>query len=111
MTFTDRTTRLPLAFDAARGREAVQTLGLSGGTHADLVAGTAGSSPFLESCLLKEPAWSTELLSVGPEVAFSELLSVIRDLDDRALEQGLRQAKRRLALLTALADLSGGWTR
>ena len=110
MTFADRTTRLPLAFDAARGREAVQTLGLSGGTHADLVAGTAGSSPFLESCLLKEPAWSAELLSVGPEVAFSELLSVIRDLDDRALEQGLRQAKRRLALLTALADLSGVWT-
>ena len=75
----------------------------------DLIGGTAGSSPYLDGLIHRECDWLCEALSVGPETARDGVLDQVRALPDDGLDEGLREAKRRIALLTALADLGGVW--
>lgn len=71
------------------------------------------NSPFLTDCLLAELALLRDLLTLGPEVAFSHILQRVRDLqlepDRQKLMAALRIARRQTALLAALCDLSGYW--
>src|SRR6185437_4045562 len=79
-----------------------------------LLAALFGNSPFLTNCCLKEPGFLVEILQRGPDATFAELVGELnRDLasaDERAqIMRGLRVAKRRVALLVALADIAGLW--
>ena len=71
-----------------------------------------GNSPYLSELLLSEPAVLTSLLAEGPDVALEALLAehAAEAPGNRIkLMANLRRTKRRLALLTALADITGLW--
>ncbi len=77
--------------------------------HLALVEGTAGCSPYLRGLCQGEADWLGEAMD-GPEAAFEALLAQAAASPPDQVNQSLRKAKRRIALLTALADLSGVWT-
>ncbi len=86
---------------------------LDGPATRPLLDGVFGNSPFLTHCLAREIDFTPTLFLEGPEAAFQ---TVMRDLsaidpagDGKQLDVALREAKRRMALLIALADLSGTW--
>ncbi|SOC00088.1 [protein-PII] uridylyltransferase family protein [Rhodobacter maris] len=109
MSFATGLTRQPLAFDPARGTDVAARYGDFSTEIRALIAGTAGSSPYLAGLLEREADWlhtalgEEPLLPLGAEIA---------RLDGVALDQlgaELRRAKRRVALLAALCDLGGIW--
>ncbi|MFT6580798.1 MAG: glutamate-ammonia-ligase adenylyltransferase [Alphaproteobacteria bacterium] len=80
----------------------------------NLLSGIFGNSPFLGQCLLLETHILRDFLQVGPDVVFSRLLEDLnsQNSDKRRLADImslLRIAKRRAALLIALADISKTW--
>ena len=112
---------LPRAADPAaveRGFGRWQRLGeplpaIGGDTHLErLLAGIFGNSPYLSESLLAEPAFLKTVLADGPDAALEALMAK-RAADAPAprtrLMTDLRRAKRRLALLVAIADIAGHW--
>ncbi|MDE4175175.1 glutamine-synthetase adenylyltransferase [Phaeobacter sp. PT47_59] len=108
MTQLFQITRLPRPFDAALGEEIRAHVPELGGDMALLVAGAGGSSPYLNGLIAREAAWLPEALA-DPEAAVDRVFATCRALPPDQLKPGLRQAKRRIALLTALCDLGGVW--
>lgn len=108
MSFAARITRSPHPFDAARGQDAVALFPQLESTVAGLITGTAGCSPYLAELLRREAAWIVTALD-EPEAAIAALLADIPTIGLHDLTAGLREGKRRVALLTALADLGGVW--
>lgn len=109
MSFAARLTRHPIAFDPDRGQEMNTAFADLSPELRGLLAGTAGCSPYLAGLMGREGAWLRNALSGTPEAAFDGLLDDIRGLSLETLKPGLREAKRRAALLIALADLGGVW--
>ncbi|QMU57380.1 MAG: glutamine-synthetase adenylyltransferase [Boseongicola sp.] len=109
MTFASRLSRCAIPFDADRGAEALAHVGTTG-PLADLIKGAGGSSPYLAELMAKEADWISEALKGDPEAARDDIMSAVQTMEDAALAPGLRQSKRRLALLAALADLGGVWS-
>ncbi len=72
-----------------------------------------GSSPFLTQCIIQDVGFVTALFEAGPDQAFdmtmAELLEAEAQTDNAAVATALRTAKRRVALLIALADIAGQW--
>ncbi|MGP1396926.1 MAG: bifunctional [glutamine synthetase] adenylyltransferase/[glutamine synthetase]-adenylyl-L-tyrosine phosphorylase [Inquilinaceae bacterium] len=73
-----------------------------------------GNSPYLTDCALREPALLRTLLADGPDATFAGLMADMdaqlkEETDTTRLMHGLRVAKRRVALLIALADIGGIW--
>ena len=109
MTFESKLTRCPRAFNIDRGRETAALVQSVSAPLMDLFTGTAGSSPYLATLIAKEADWIVPALDdpeLAVETVFSECLSAPHDV----LGAKLRQAKRRIALLTGLADLGGAWS-
>ena len=80
----------------------------------DLITGIFGTSPYLSQSILFDPGELLTVLGAEPAV-YLQLSAATLDIDiaasrrhDEAMK-ALRQAKRRLALVTALADLGGVW--
>ena len=107
--FPSRMTRQPRAHEPDRGAETAALFPELPPELRDLIAGVAGSSPYLKALAEKERDWLGPALSEAPETAMAAVLDEVRALEEAALAPGLRQAKRRVALLTALADLAGVW--
>ena len=87
---------------------------VAGGDGRTLLAALFGNSPFLTQCVVQEPALVHRLFNAGPDRVLIDVMNDIRDLrraavDRPALAAGLRRAKRRVALLTAVADIAGIW--
>src|SRR6056297_523719 len=108
MDFSSRITRLPRAHDPQQGQEARALLPELSDDLADLVEGAAGCSPYLKMLAEKERDWLPGALE-APEAAMEALESELREVAPEALADALRQGKRRVALLIALADLAGVW--
>ncbi|WP_278921884.1 glutamine-synthetase adenylyltransferase [Pseudophaeobacter profundi] len=102
-------TRLPRPYDAALGAETRDLVAGLAPEEAELIAGTAGSSPYLRRLIEQEADWIGGALG-APKSALAEIFASCRSLAPDQLKPGLRQAKRRVALLTALCDLCGGWS-
>lgn len=73
-----------------------------------------GHSPYLGRCLLLEPSILTKLASKGLENCLADVLAecdsaTLARRKKSEVEATLRQAKRRIALLTAIGDISGQW--
>ena len=73
-----------------------------------------GNSPFLTDCALSDVAFLTGLVTRGPGVVLSEVLKrlkseLARESDRERLMAGLRIARGQVALLVAIADLTGHW--
>jgi len=100
--------RLPRAFDPALGQESRAALPHLSGEMSDLIGGAGGSSPYLKGLIEREADWLEGALD-DPDAAVASLFDACRTLPADQIKPGLRQAKRRVALLTALADLSGAW--
>lgn len=109
MSFARRVTRAPRPFEPDRGDEALAALPSLPAPLADLIRGTAGCSHFLRGLLEREAAWCEEALASDPEPALDAILAGLPGLDPGEVAGGLRIAKRRVALLAALADLGGVW--
>ncbi len=111
MSLADRITRLPIALDPARGAAALAQLPPLPEPVARLVAGAAGSSPYLARLVAREADWLVPRLEAvpDPEALVAGVLAGLADLAPDALGPGLRRAKARVALLVALADLGGVW--
>ncbi|PZX54378.1 glutamate-ammonia-ligase adenylyltransferase [Cereibacter changlensis] len=107
--FASRLTRSPLPHDPAPAAEIAAQFSDLGPELAGLLSATAGCSPFLRGLMLREAGWLRPALSLAPETALSDVLTPLGDLPLADLGAGLRIAKRRVALLTALADLGGVW--
>ena len=101
-------TRLPRAFDPALGHETRALLHDLSPEHGELIAGTAGSSPYLKGLIEHEKTWLPQALQ-NPDQALDDVMAAARALPPDQLKPGLRKAKRRMALLTALADIAGAW--
>ena len=109
MKFSAAITRMPIPHDPSRGAEARAAFaGLDGGTL-DLIAGTAGCSPYLWSLMQKEAAWLPDAFAQADAGLVARETAGFQDLDAEDLGPALRRAKRRVALLAGLADLGGVW--
>ena len=106
MAFEDRITRVPLALDPETGRQAAEMVGARG-PGAELIVGAAGTSPYIADLVRREADWLAGVLRIEATAAFE---AVMEGLDEADAETSLRRAKRRVALLTALADLGEVWS-
>src|SRR4029078_6403073 len=73
-----------------------------------------GNSSFLGGVAVAEWDFLTRLIDEGPDAPFEEILAAIERREeggeDRAsLMRSLRLARRRVALLAAVAELAGSW--
>jgi glutamate-ammonia-ligase adenylyltransferase len=129
-SFAARLREAPAAADARRavqGRERwlAAAAGAAVGDEAEALArapavgalldGVFGNSPFLTVLAEREPAFLVELLRRGPDAMRRRLwdgLAEIRRAAADGIDPGraLRIGKRRLALMTAVADLAGVWS-
>lgn len=102
-------TRCPRAYEPARGEDILPAVPWAQGAARDLIVGAAGCSPYLAGLIQKEGDWLEGAFD-APQDALSRVMADLRpDMPQAALASALRQAKRRVAGLTALADLSGAW--
>ncbi|WP_372613405.1 glutamine-synthetase adenylyltransferase [Aquicoccus sp.] len=108
MSFASRITRLPIAFDPDRGAEARALMPGAEGDLAGLVEGAGGCSPYLGGLLEKERDWLEGAFD-DPEAALDGEFARLGEVAGADLGTELRGAKRRVALLTGLADLGGVW--
>ncbi|MDP7150372.1 MAG: glutamine-synthetase adenylyltransferase [Paracoccaceae bacterium] len=108
MSFDAQLTRCPLPFNKERGREVRDLYADQTQPVQELIEGTAGCSPYLGGLLVKERDWFAMALD-APQASIASLFDELRELAPDALPNGLRRAKRRIAGVTALADLAGVW--
>jgi len=80
-----------------------------------LLASIFGNSPFLSGVAVREHAFLTRVVEEGADPVFAETATAVEIPEDfgedtTALMRRLRIAKRRVALLAAVAELAGAWT-
>ncbi|SHG33791.1 glutamine-synthetase adenylyltransferase [Cognatishimia maritima] len=109
MNFTSRITRMPSVFDPEIAQDLRAQLGFAEGDIENLLVAVGSCSPYLRGLIQKEINWLPEALD-APEAALSRVHSNLSACPPDALGVMLRQAKRRIALMTALADIAGVWT-
>ncbi|MDF1728489.1 MAG: glutamine-synthetase adenylyltransferase, partial [Sulfitobacter sp.] len=108
-TLSSRLTRAPRPFspEAAQSAEAL-TSGLDA-PLAEVLRGALSGAPYLLGLMEKEADWFRSAAE-DPEQALQDCLREIAVHSADGLGSHLRQAKRRVALLTAIADLGGAWS-
>ena len=110
MTRIMNCTKHPIAFDPQRGQEAVAAFPDAPENLRALIGGTAGCSPYLELLLSQEKDWLSSVFETPIEDALVHVLEGIAGNNFNEVSAALRTAKRRTALLVALADLGGLWS-
>jgi len=129
--FFERITQAPCVYDAARGADALETLikalcdSPDLAPAAKLLAGQPkttellhavfSASPYLTSLALRDPALLADCLLRDPDAQLAEACAALGgDVAKAPTSQEtmalLRRFKRRMALLTGLADLGGVWS-
>ncbi|QYK43565.1 MAG: glutamine-synthetase adenylyltransferase [Paracoccaceae bacterium] len=107
--FAARLTRCPIPFEPQAAADTRAAFADLAPDLRDLLAGTAGCSPFLKGLITRESVWLRVALTLAPETALRAVLAPLDDLGPDDLPRALRQAKARVALLAGLADLGGVW--
>ncbi|MEM7171078.1 MAG: bifunctional [glutamine synthetase] adenylyltransferase/[glutamine synthetase]-adenylyl-L-tyrosine phosphorylase [Pseudomonadota bacterium] len=80
-----------------------------------LLDGIFSNSPFLTQCLLSETATLADFLERGAEQVLSDVVSRLKQETRAGVERSrvmtsLRVARRQIAMIVALADISGQWS-
>ncbi|MBE7637024.1 bifunctional [glutamine synthetase] adenylyltransferase/[glutamine synthetase]-adenylyl-L-tyrosine phosphorylase [Sneathiella sp. P13V-1] len=80
----------------------------------DLLHAIFGNSPYLSQCIFSDPAFFLYLLQKGSEKALEKIyedlkLNAAPALGMTEIMKALRVAKKRIALLTATADIGNAW--
>jgi glutamate-ammonia-ligase adenylyltransferase len=124
---------LPIALDTERAKGKIQDLrtecdGLDDRPMADdllatlaepgvdeLLQAIFSNSPFLTRCALSDPLFLKTILEQGPDTGLCQVIDEVKDelsrvYDDQRIRRGLRVARNRVALLVALADITGTWS-
>ncbi len=101
--------RVPIPFDSDLGRDVAALYAGWDGDEKDLVAGTAGCSPYLAGLLRKEASWLQDRRGEGLQTLVDALIADLGRIPADRIKPDLRRAKGRIALLSALADLGGFW--
>lgn len=101
-------TRVPRVFAADQAQDARDCLPDLPPELAQLVAGAGSVSPYLLGLMQKESEWCAEAFD-DPAAAIRAVIDGAGDASPDQLGSHLRQGKRRVALMTGLADLSGAW--
>jgi len=109
MSLISKTRTAPIPHEPDRAAEAVAAFATLPDNLRALIGGTAGCSPYLRGLLLRERDWLLSVLDCAPTEVIAGVFAAVGDAPDN-LARGLRLAKRRIALYTALADLGGMWT-
>lgn len=99
----------PIPYDIARADEARKAYAGLPDNLLDLIEGAAGCSPYLDLLLRRESDWLHSIAQIDLDGAFADILNISGN-NFQALSDNLRTAKRRAALLCALADLGGLWS-
>ena len=102
--------RSPIPFDRAAGQEARALFPDLSDAQSGLVAGAAGCSPYLKTLMTRESDWMAAAFDNDPWDYLQTELDALDSLALADMSARLRQAKRRVALLAALADLGGVWS-
>ena len=110
MDFASQITRAPDPFEPDRGAETAELFPDAPRSARELLSGVGGCSPYLRGLAEKEAAWLNAALNERVALTFDAILDAVQEVPDNTLKVELREAKRRVALLTALADLGGVWT-
>ena len=105
----DRIVRAPRPHDAAQLPAVRDRFGGQPEAVRALLEGAAGCSAFLAGLIAREADWLEAALEVPPETAMAGILAEMPADGAAALADSLRIARRRAALLIALADLGGAW--
>ncbi len=108
-SLTARIARAPRVHDADRAAETAAAFSDLAPELRDLLAATASCSPHLATLMSREADWLREIADAPPEDTMRAILAEAAAEDPAALGPSLRVAKRRAALLIALADLGGAW--
>jgi glutamate-ammonia-ligase adenylyltransferase len=118
--FQTADTVLPRPFEPARAERTLAALAESPGAFVPppqaraVMASTFGNSPYLARIALRERETLRRLVAEGPRAALDGVEVALRAAEDAADEAEamviLRRAKRRAALVSALADISGLWS-
>ncbi|MEL6680755.1 MAG: glutamine-synthetase adenylyltransferase, partial [Pseudomonadota bacterium] len=106
MSLTTLTRQAPLTRDPARGEDCAALYPDAAPSVVALIRGAGGTSSYLSGLLRREADWLRPRLDMPLGQALREV-RVGEDLSPAALAPALRTAKRRAALLLALADLGG----
>lgn len=101
-------TRCPRPFDADRASEALILADGFDPALRDVIIGAASCAPYLMALLQRETDWLRDAVE-KPDAALRALCVQAGDHSQTNLSAGLRQGKRRVALLAAIADLGGAW--
>ncbi|MEM7317915.1 MAG: glutamine-synthetase adenylyltransferase, partial [Pseudomonadota bacterium] len=100
--------RMPRAFDPQLGQDTRDKVPGLTSQQAELIAGAGGSSPYLKTLIERYGEWLPDVFA-DPDAALDGVCRDCIALEPAQLKPGLRRAKGRVAVLTALADLSGHW--
>ena len=105
----DRIVRAPRPHDAAQLPAIAARFGGQPESVRALLEGAAGCSTFLAGLIGREADWLEAAFEAAPETAMADILAGMPADGSTALADSLRVARRRTALLVALADLGGAW--
>ncbi|WP_339107063.1 glutamine-synthetase adenylyltransferase [Thioclava sp. GXIMD4216] len=109
MSFASRLSRLPIVVDQERADTVVALYSGQPPEVLALIEGVAGTSPFLATLLEREKGWIAPYLCDNPEEAITAEFARLPEVAPPDMAVELRRAKRRVALVIALADLGGIW--
>ncbi len=100
--------KAPLVTDTQRADDVAALYPEAPAFAKDLLKGMAGSSAYLAGLLEKEATWLNAVGQLPPDAIVAQIFDDLKSMEDLAVS--LRIGKRRIALLTALADLGEIWS-
>lgn len=109
MTFEDSIRASPLRFEPGIPDGEAFPASADHPAFSGLAANAASSSPYLRSLIQADPEWALGLADRNPGETLAEILGQEYPGEPGPLALALRIAKKRVALLSALADLGGVW--
>jgi len=110
MSFARRIARTPLPHDPDRAADTLAALPwATDAALRNLIAGTAGCSPYLAGLMTRHGDWLARALAGDPEPALDAVLGALEPGPAADIAPALRRAKARVAILAGLADLGGVW--
>ncbi|MFK7835545.1 MAG: glutamine-synthetase adenylyltransferase [Sulfitobacter sp.] len=101
-------TRTPRIFDQTRATDAAALVGDTPPEVRGLITAAASTAPYLMTLLEKEVNWLLNAVET-PAQSAADLIAETASLAPDGIAPLLRRNKRRIALITALADLGGAW--
>jgi glutamate-ammonia-ligase adenylyltransferase len=107
--FASQITRVPRIFDSSRVADARALVADAPADVREVIIGATSASSYLFGLLEKEADWLLEAIE-DPDTAVGQVIAQTHTLTAADVKSDLRQAKRRVALMTGLADLAGAWS-